>query len=203
VWVKGDSRRPKVGGAEPKVAAGSQGVSADAALSFLKDTKGAVSWTIGDMVGVLKIGRREAEQVVALLEAQGYVARDGKSEWLTTAAGETVAGAKTPRFSRESVEQAIEELKERIAKLNKDRNAAFRVAGAAAFGDFLLKGRTKVQAADIGIRLVSRGEAVEMRSASDAKQERAFLKELRGKAQMVNVRPFAEWMSERAHRDLV
>jgi hypothetical protein len=203
VSVKVDSRRAKVDGGEPRVAADSQGVSAEAALSFLKDTKGAVSWGIGEMLAVLKIGRREAEQVLALLEAQGYVARDGNSQWLTTAAGESVAGAKMPRFSGESVEQAIEELKIRIAKVNKDRNAAFRVASAAAFGDFLLKGRAKVQAADVGVKLVSHGQAAEMRSAADAKQERAFLKQLRGKAPTVNVRPYAEWMGKRWHWDLV
>jgi len=46
--------------------------------------------------------------VLQVLEAQGYVQRArGTGEWMTTPAGESVAGAKPPRFARESVEQAV------------------------------------------------------------------------------------------------
>jgi hypothetical protein len=49
---------------------------------------------------------------MALLAAQGYVQRaSGTDEWMTTPAGESVSGAKPPRFTRESVEQAVESLK--------------------------------------------------------------------------------------------
>jgi hypothetical protein len=178
-------------------------VSAEAALSFLKDTKGVVSWTLRDLAEVLKIGRKEAEQVVALLEAQGYVARAENDEWITTAAGEAVSGAKIPRFSRESVEQALDGLKARIEQVNKDQNAAFRVVDAVAFGDFLLKYRAKVQAADVGVRPASRRETGELRSASDAREERQFLKQLKGKAQMLSLRLYADWMSRRSHRKLM
>src|ERR1700730_13537033 len=90
-------------------------IPAEAALSFLKDTKGAVTWSIRDLTNTLKISRRDAEQAVELLEAQGYVQREaGTDEWITTLAGETVSGAKTPRFARESVEEAVDALKERI-----------------------------------------------------------------------------------------
>jgi hypothetical protein len=197
------SPRPrKANLADQGAKSGVPGISAEVALSFLKDTKGVVSWTIGELVGVLKIGNREAEQVVALLEAQGYVARAEKGAWLTTAAGESVAGAKTPRFSRESVGEAVESLKERIKEVNKDKNARFKIAQAVAFGDFLLTGRAKVQAADVGIRLAARGATGELKSASDAKAENKFLRELRGKAQMLNLRPYAEWMSKRSHSNL-
>jgi len=84
-------------------------------LRFLKNTKAALSWSVADLSDVLKIGRAEAEQVVALLVAQGYVAKAESDEWMTTGAGEGVSGAKTPRFSRESVKQAIVEWKGRIA----------------------------------------------------------------------------------------
>jgi hypothetical protein len=188
---------------EAKAQPGLPAIPAEAALSFLKDTKGAVSWRANDLTDVLKIGRSEAQHVVALLEAQGYVARANKEEWMTTGAGEAVSGAKTPRFSQESVEQAIAGLKDRIAQVNKDRNTWFRIAGAVAFGDFLLKDRAKVQAADVGVRLVSREESAEFRSASEAKAESKFLRELRGKAQMLNLRPYAEWMSKRSHCDLM
>ena|SRR5258707_15268055 len=58
-------------------------IPAEAALSFLKDTKGALTWTARDVAGTLKIDRREAEQALALLQAQGYIqpARGGKGEW--------------------------------------------------------------------------------------------------------------------------
>jgi len=174
-------------------------VPADAALSFLKDTKGAVSWNPGDMAAVLKIPRKDTARVLALLEAQGYIAPAAKNEWMTTAAGESVSGAKMPRFSRESVEEALKSLKARIADLNKDNNSAYRIAEAAAFGDFLLQDRAKVQAADVGMRLLPRGQASQLRSASDAKAEAKFLKTLRGKMQMLNIRPYADWMSQRSH----
>jgi hypothetical protein len=48
-------------------------IPAEAALSFLKDTKGTVTWSVRDLAGTLKISRRDAEQVIALLAAQGYV----------------------------------------------------------------------------------------------------------------------------------
>jgi hypothetical protein len=174
-------------------------VPAEAALSFLKDTKGAVSWNLGNMAAVLKIPRKDTEQVLALLEAQGYIAPSGKKEWMTTAAGESVSGAKMPRFSRQSVEETLKSLKVRIADVNKDKNSAYKITEAVAFGDFLLQDRAKVQAANVGVRLLPRGEASPMRSASDAKAEARFLRALRGKMRMLNIRPYADWMSQRSH----
>src|SRR5258708_12315174 len=79
---------------------------AEAALSFLKDTKGTLAWSACDLADALKINRREAEQALAFLQAQGYVqpARQKGSahsagQWITTPAGETVSGAKPPRFT--------------------------------------------------------------------------------------------------------
>src|SRR6267143_4140270 len=102
-------------------------IPAEAALSFLKDTKGALSWTARDLANALKINRREAEQALAFLQAQGYVqpARQKGSahsagQWITTPAGETVSGAKPPRFTRASVDQALAALKNRIKQSNKD-----------------------------------------------------------------------------------
>jgi hypothetical protein len=186
---------------EPKSAPAN--ISAEAALSFLRDTKSVVSWTVRELAETLQIPRTEAEPILALLEAQGYIARSNKSEWMTTAAGEAVSAAKAPRFSRDTVETAIADLKNRISDANKDRGTPYRITAAVAVGDFLLKDRSKVQAADVGIRLEPREQATELRSATDAKRERAFLKQLRGKAQMLNLRPFAEWMSRRTHRNLL
>jgi len=187
-------------------------IAAEAALSFLKDTKGALTWTVRDLADTLKVSRREAEQALALLEAQGYVqpARGAKGQWITTPAGETVSGAKAPRFSRENVEQSLAELKNRIQQNNKNRQAPFRIADAVAFGDFLLPDRARVQSADVGIRLIPRGEsarrdnsATAPHSATEAQNERKFLRELRAKSAHVNLRPYSNWMRGRTHRDLL
>jgi DNA-binding transcriptional MocR family regulator len=187
-------------------------IPAEAALSFLKDTKGALNWTTRDLADALKVGRGEAGQALALLQAQGYVqpARGAKDQWITTPAGETVSGAKTPRFSRESVEKALTELKNRVQENNKNRQASFRVTDAVAFGDFLLPERARVQSADVGIRLAPRGEptrrdnsATPPHSATEAQAERKFLRELRAKSAHLNLRPYADWMRSRTHRDLL
>jgi len=197
-------------------------IPAEAALSFLKDTKGALAWTARDLANTLKINRREAEQALAFLQAQGYVqpsrgggpapkgAARGDHQWMTTPAGETVSGAKPPRFTPESVQRALAALKDRIRDNNKNRQTAFRITDAVAFGDFLLRDRARIQSADVGIRLTRREDsqrkvtsAVEPRSASDAKAERNFLRELRAKSTHVTLRPYADWMRQRSHTELL
>jgi hypothetical protein len=187
----------------PRTQSASSLVPAEAAPSFLKDTKGAVSWSPGEMAAVLTIPKKDADQVIALLEAQGYIARAENNQWMTTAAGESVSGAKMPRFGRQNVEEALKSLKGRITGLNKDKDSPYKIAAAVAFGDFLLQDRAKVQPADVGVRLLSRGRVSELRSASDAKAEASFLKDLRGKMHMLTLRPYADWMSKRLHRKLI
>ena len=184
---------------------------AEAALSFLKDTKGTLIWSTRDLADTLKINRREAQQALLILQAQGYVqsahqkgSARGADQWITTPAGETVSGAKPPRFSRESVEQTLAALKNRIKLSNNDPHAPFRITDAVAFGDFLLPDRARVQSADVGIRLVRRGaSSSELRSASDAQAERKFLRHLRAKSALLALRPHADWMRLRSHRDLL
>ena len=180
-------------------------MAAEAALSFLKGTKGMLTWSAKDVSDVLKIPKRDAEQVMQLLEAQGYAQRTRQSgEWMTTSAGESVSGAKPPRFARQSVEQALDAVRERIKAVNKDASATLKVTQAVAFGDFLEVDRARVQAADVGITSEKRGErAGELRSASEAKQEYAFLRQLRGRTALLHLRPYAEWMSKRLHRKLL
>jgi DNA-binding transcriptional regulator YhcF (GntR family) len=192
-------------------------LSAEAALSFLKDTKGTLTWSARDLADTLKINRREAQQALAFLQAQGYVqpARRGEpahqkgsarsaDHWITTPAGETVSGAKPPRFTRESVEQALVALKNRIKQSNKDPRIPYRITPAVAFGDFLLPDRARVQSADVGIRLARRGAPPsEPRSASDAQAERKFLRQLRARSALLTIRPYAGWMRHRSHRDLL
>jgi len=185
-------------------------IPAEAALSFLRDTKGSVSWSLRELSQTLNISRDEAERVVALLQIQGYVqAESHKSgEWITTPSGETVAGAKNPRFDRETVEAALTSLRQRIEDTNNDRAAKFKIARAIAFGDFLAKDRTRVQAADVGIELVRRDrerrpdEIAAPHSAAEAREEQHFLRQLRGRSALINVKNYSEWMGVRSHRQI-
>jgi hypothetical protein len=180
-------------------------IPAEAALSFLKDTKGTVTWSVRDLAGTLKVSRGDAEQVIALLVAQGYVQRGSATDnWMTTPAGESVSGAKPPRFTRESAEQAVESLKERIKQVNKDSKATFKITDAVAFGDFLLRDRPRVQAVDVGIGLTPRSAAAnEPRSAPAAKAERQFFRQLRGRTALLHIRTHADWMRKRSHLSLL
>jgi hypothetical protein len=180
-------------------------IPAEAALSFLKDTKGAVTWTVLELAGTLKITRADADRVVALLQAQGYIQpAHANGEWMTTPSGETVSGAKLPRFDRDSVKSALAALQERIKQVNKDSKAAFKTTAAVAFGDFLMKDRTRVQAADVGVQLSRRGDRTsDLQSASGAHEERAFLRQLRGRTALLVLRPYEDWMKSRSNLNLM
>ena len=90
----------------------------------------------------------------------------------------------------------------RAAVVNEDSKADYRVTEAVAFGDFMNEAATRVQAADVGIRLQSRREA-NPTSAKEQREERAFLKRLRGRSVMFNVRPYEDWMGRRSHVQLL
>jgi len=184
---------------------------AEAALSFLRDTKGSVNWPLRELWQTLNISREEAERVVALLQIQGYVQPEAhkSSEWITTPSGETVAGAKVPRFDRATVEAALTALRQRIEDVNSDRAAKFRITQAVAFGDFLARDRARVQSVDVGIELTREGrkktsdEISTPHSAIEAREEQKFLRELRGRSALINLRRYAEWMGTRTHRKLL
>ena len=173
-------------------------------FSFLKETRGLTNWTAGDLAKALKIGSPDTKQALAVLEMQGYIKPAGsKGEFLTTEAGLVVSGSKFPRYSRESVEQSLDSFAEHLKRVNEDRSAEYQIADAVAFGDFL-SGRARVQAADVGIRLVPRGLAEhDAKSASEHDKQETFLKRLKCKSPLLNVQPFAKWMSARTHRRLV
>ena len=184
---------------EPKSA--SNGVSAAAALSFLKQTRGMLSWTPKDLQTSLLATPPEAREVLGLLELQGYVKKshEKSEEWLTTLNGEAVSGSKPPRFSRESVEKALASLRERIEQANQGRQAPYIVAQAVAFGDFQM-GAAQAQAADVGIQLVARTSQASPRGAKGAAE---FLRDLRAKDLKVNLVHYQPWMSARAHLNLL
>jgi hypothetical protein len=181
-----------------------QAVPAAEALSFLKEIKGAATWTDRDLAKSLNISMADVKQVLAVMELQGYVEPAGTSKkWRTTEQGDLVSGAKTPRFTREAVEQGLSALRDRIQGINQDTNAPYRVTEAVAFGDFL-SDRARLQAADVGIRLAPRKSGKnETETAREHAAEEAFLKELRGKTASLHIQRYEEWMSARSHRKLL
>jgi len=171
----------------------------DAILSFLKDTRGAVNWSATALKDCLQVTSKQAQQILAILEMQGYVAREG-NDWLTTAAGENISKSKMPQFSRESVHNALDTLNERIDAVNRDKRSDFKVTGAVAFGDFL-SGRAQVQAAQVGVQLMRRDPAG---NPDDGDKKRlAFLNALRRKSRLFSLEAYRPWMERRSHRRLL
>jgi hypothetical protein len=175
--------------------------SASAVFSFLKDTRGALTWKMRDFQDCLNIGAKGAKQILEILQMQGYVQqKDDTDEYLTTASGEAVSGSKLPRMKRESVEEALSTITERIEAINRDLRAKFSIRKAVAFGDFLSK-RTQVQAADVGVMLTFR-TPVSSNEDND-EEEQTCLKQIQAKNRFVHVQRYQPWMSERTHRKLL
>ncbi len=170
-------------------------VPAAAVFSFLKGMRGALTWTARELMETLNVSQPDVDKILTILKLQGYVSETGDNEWLTTASGETVSGSKPPRFTRQGVDGALSTLFDRIAAINKDANAEFKITEAVAFGDFLT-GRANCQAADVGIELTRR-------EVSGDSEPGDFLKQLRGKSLFFHVQPYEEWMSKRLHRRLL
>lgn len=179
-------------------------VPAAAVMSFLKDTRGSLTWTTRDLGETLGIANADAAKVLTIMEMQGYVkpTQSGK-DWLTTSAGETISGSKLPHFTRERIEAALSALKQRIAVARKDFKSPFKISAAVAFGDFL-SDRPRVQAPDVGIDFARRKPDESARgSATESKERLAFLKQLRGKNTPLNLKPYQNWMSKRSHLKLL
>jgi hypothetical protein len=173
-----------------------------AVWSFLKDTRGAISWSTQELARSLKISAVEAQRVAEVLQLQGYIKQHGTGQWITTISGETVSGSKTPRFTLERIENVLASLSKRIKEINEGSQAQFKITVAVAFGDFL-DGRARVQAPDVGIQLVRRiAAAAAAGAAQEHSAERAFLKSLRGNTPILNIQPYQTWMSDRPHRRL-
>jgi len=174
-----------------------------ALFTFLKETRGVPTWTLHDMTRALNISSAAAKQALTMLEIQGYMKQIGSTdEWMTTPAGESVSGSKMPRYSRETVEQSLASFADHLKLVNQDSSAEYKIADAVAFGDFLSK-RARVQAPDIGIKLEPRNRRAHENSASEHGRQEAFLKKLRGRTPLVNLRPYADWMGARTHRQLL
>jgi hypothetical protein len=105
-----------------------QPVPAAEALSFLKEIKGAATWTDRELAKSLNISMPEAKQVLAVVELQGYVEPAGTTKRRrTTEQGDLVSGSKSPRFTREGVEQGLSALRDRIHGMNQDTNTLYKI----------------------------------------------------------------------------
>jgi len=168
-----------------------------AVFSFLKGMRGTLTWREEDLIATLKVARKDADKILALLQMQGYVQKTESAEWLTTASGEIVSGSKSPRFKPANIEQALAAVSARIADRNRDVHSEFKIIKAVALGDFLAR-PSKCQAADVGIELGPRVAGQER----DKTEERNFLKRLAGNNKFLHLQPFEEWMTQRSHRRL-
>jgi predicted transcriptional regulator len=150
-------------------------------VSFLRDTRSSPTWSEKEFASALNVTSEEVKQTLPGLQLAGYIEPLAHGKWRTTEQGELVGGGKTPRFTRESVEQALSGLKERIQTINADQNASYRITRAVAFGDFL-GDRVRVQAATVGIELNGRSAAAgdDRQTAASRGEEDAFLKQLNG-----------------------
>jgi hypothetical protein len=171
--------------------------------SFLKETRRFQTWTEETLAKTLNIRLAQAKEAMAVLQLQGYIEPAGNTgEWRVTQEGDLVSGAKAPRFTRQSMENALAGLRDRIKAVNDDSDAPYRITEAVAFGDFLGDAQ-RVQAADVGIRLVPRTQGQSIASAKEQAAEINFLKQLRGKTALLHIVAYEEWMSSRSHSQLL
>jgi hypothetical protein len=87
------------------------------------------------LTDILKVKAGDAQQIMATLEMLGYAepVPGKKGAWRNTQAGNTVAAAKPPRFNRERVLEALEELRTRAEQMNADPASPSRVTELIAF----------------------------------------------------------------------
>jgi|HubBroStandDraft_4_1064222.scaffolds.fasta_scaffold34943_4 hypothetical protein len=177
-------------------------VPIEAVFSFLKGTKGTPSWSARDLAETLKLSSGEASKILPVLEMQGYI-HPYRNAWVTTTAGEEVSGARPPRFTPNRIEEALADLRKRIREVNGDSKSPYQVAEAVAFGDYL-ENKTRVQPADVGIRLTPR-KGKGSKAQAPAKEHTAqaeFLRGLRGKAATLHVTTYEDWMGRRKNQKL-
>jgi hypothetical protein len=178
---------------------GRQEIPAAELLSYLKEAGGTRIWKEKDLANALRISLSQAKEATAVLQLQGYIEPVGNSgKWRVSEQGDLVSGAKSPRFTRKSVEDGLAALRDRIKVVNDDPSAAYKITEAAAFGDFM-RDAARVQAAEVGIRLLRRSDAAATPSAKEYAAELNCLKQLRGKTALLHVAPYEDWMSSRSH----
>lgn len=185
-------------------ATGQTGLPAAEVVSFLRDTRSSPTWTEKEFTATLNLAAEQAKETLPVLELAGYIAPLGHGKWRTTEQGELVGGGKTPRFTQQSVQEALVGLKARIQEVNADESALHRITRAVAFGDFLTD-RVRVQAATVGIELKPRSatEIRDRQTVTTRAEESSFLKQLGGRSTILHLKPYEPWMSHRSHCDLL
>jgi hypothetical protein len=172
-------------------------------LSFLKGVRRTQTWTEKDLAKTLKIDLPQAKEAMSVLQLQGYIEPAGNTgKWRVSEQGDLVSGAKPPRFTRQSVEEALASLRDRIKAINDDPDAPYKITDAVAFGDFL-SDAARVQAAEVGIRLLPRSDHESGASAREHRAEIGFLKQVRGKTPVLHIVAYEDWMSSRSHERLL
>ena len=127
-WVKG----PRMASSRKSTPTSQAGLPAAEVVSFLRDTRSSPTWTEKEFAAVLNLSSEEVKQTVPVLQLAGYIESLAHGKWRTTEQGELVGGGKAARFTRESVEQALSGLKERIQTISADENAPYRITRAEA-----------------------------------------------------------------------
>jgi hypothetical protein len=108
----------------------------------------------------------ELPDVVTRLQALGYLNEVRSGWWRITTRGNRLRQDSEGRFSRTKALELIDEVRDRIAVLNDDRQLVYRVATAVVFGSALGTGH-RVGDVDVAIEL-------ERRHMSDDAHRRAF-----------------------------
>jgi hypothetical protein len=180
-------------------------VPAPALLSFIKQVSAEPFWDTKRLTDILKVKAGDAQQITATLEMLGYAepVPGKRGVWRNTQAGNTVSRAKPPRFNRDRILDALDQLRSRAKQMNSDPASPFRVTELIAFGDFLDQ-HPKVQAADVGVGLSPRhSDQALPATAVEHKSEEHALADLKEKSPMLHLYLIENWMLKRSHRDLL
>jgi hypothetical protein len=180
-------------------------VPAPALLSFIKQMSAEPFWDAKHLADICRVKPADVPQITATLEMLGYAEPvPGKKDICrNTQSGNTVSGAKPPRFNRGRVLEALEELRTRAERMNADPASPFRVTELIAFGDFLDE-HPKVQAADVGVGLSPKqSDQVMPATAAEHKREEHVLADLKAKSPMLHLQLIEDWMRKRSHQDMI
>lgn len=178
---------------------------AAALLSFIKQVTADSSWDAKRLAEILNVKAADVPQLTGMLEMLGYAepVPDKTNTWRNTAAGNTVSGAKPPRFKHDAVLKALGDLRARVEEMNAATTSPFQVTSLIAFGDFLDK-QPKAQAADVGVGLTpAKSHHDDPATAVEHKREEHFLTDLKAKSTMLHLHPIEDWMRNRSHQDLL
>ncbi len=83
-----------------------------AVFSFLKDKRGALSWTLRELTRTLNISEQDARSVLTILKLQGYVSETSDNELLTTVT------PREPASGRDQVNYFLKQLRGKSRFLN-------------------------------------------------------------------------------------